>query len=65
MLLFSFQPNIVVDILDLCLSCINLTEKEKSKQFYSLIHKISLITVLQNLSVLSLVSIMSIIIFNF
>ncbi|CAI6351779.1 unnamed protein product [Macrosiphum euphorbiae] len=48
------KPFIVVDILDLCLSCINLTEHAISKQFYALIHKISLITVLHNVSICSL-----------
>jgi len=54
---FVLQPLIIVDILDLCLSCINLTEHEISKQFYALIHKISLITVLKNVSICSMVSI--------
>ncbi|VVC40721.1 Hypothetical protein CINCED_3A013789 [Cinara cedri] len=48
------KPLLVLDILNLCLSCINLTEKEISKRFYAIIHKISLITVIHNLSICSL-----------
>lgn len=57
LLINLLQPLLISDILDLCLSCINLTDKEISKQFYALIHKISLINILQKLSIFSLVSI--------
>uniref|UniRef100_A0A2S2R2K0 non-specific serine/threonine protein kinase n=1 Tax=Sipha flava TaxID=143950 RepID=A0A2S2R2K0_9HEMI len=48
------KPLVIFDILDLCLSCFNLTEKKISKQFYALIHKIPLISILQNLSICAL-----------
>lgn len=55
-LILLLQPLIVLDILNLCLSCINLTEKEIGEKFYAIIHKISLITVVHNMSFYSLVS---------
>ncbi|XP_050421824.1 serine/threonine-protein kinase SMG1 [Adelges cooleyi] len=48
------KPVLIVDILDLCLSCVNLIDAEVNKQFYGLIHKISLFTVVHSLSIWSM-----------